>query len=253
MLPPRCSHAAGKATVPRHTRSHLADATRFSALERPPLSAQGFPETLVRAWGAGDIRILPVSFSPGPGQLVSLSSSRLAPSNSSLCLFCDTLDTEQNQKTWIQGYKGSRPGRGLGCKPWARWGRSRSFGPEEGWLRGDSKQGSGRAVHGGGMRERFISWEELDWAKKRFTCLAGGFDKRWAKGFRNHPTQGGCLTRVRTFMSVVFIGEAFCQKLAFGDGGWCPLLSRLTHTHTNQNIPHQEPLSIDLATIAHWP
>ena len=102
MLPPRCSHAAGKATVPRHTRSHLADATRFSALERPPLSAQGFPETLVRAWGAGDIRILPESFSPGPGQLVSLSSSRLAPSNSSLCLFCDTLDTEQNQTTWIQ-------------------------------------------------------------------------------------------------------------------------------------------------------
>lgn len=70
----------------------------------------------------------------------------------------------------------------------------------------------------GDERERFISWEELDWAKKRFTCLARGFDKRWAKGFSNHPTQGGCLTRVRMFMSVVFIGEALCQKLAFGDG-----------------------------------
>lgn len=87
-----------------------------------------------------------------------------------------------------------------------------------GMARGDSKRGSGRTVHSEGMRERFISWEELDWAKKRFTCLAGGFDERWAKGFSNHATQGGCLTRVRMFMSVVFIGEAFCQKSAFGDG-----------------------------------
>ena len=96
----------------------------------------------------------------------------------------------------------------MGLKPWARWGRSRSFGPEEGWLRGDSKQGSGRAVHGEGMRERFISWEELDWAKKRFTCLAGGFDKRWAKGFRNHQTREFTLKCMVWKWALMCIGKA---------------------------------------------
>ena len=170
------------------------------------------------------------------GAAVSLSSSCLAPSNSSLSplLWHSRHRAEpENTNTRLQR-KQARERSGTLVLGWV--GEVKVIWSRRGMAQGGLKMGQREGCPQWGDEKEVYILGGVRLGQEKLYLSCRRFWQKMGKGFQQ-SCYTGSLTQVRMFMSVVFIGEAFCQKLAFGDRRWCPLLSRHTHTHTQLEHP----------------